>query len=42
MEEEYDEEVEYSEDELFTGNIFQEFEVDEDDEPQSFDSLLKK
>ena len=41
-EEEYDEEVEYSEDELFTGNIFQEFEVDEDEEPQSFDSLLKK
>ena len=40
--EDYDEESSYSEEEIYTGNIFKEFGIEEDDEPNSFDDLTKK
>lgn len=39
-EEDYDENLEYSEEEIYTGNIFKDFE--DEDEFKSFDSTLKK
>ena len=42
--EDYDENISYSEEEIYTGNIFKDFgfKDDEDDEPNSFDDLTKK
>ena len=40
--EDYNEENEYDEETLYTGNIFNEFDVEKDDEPVGFDSLFKK
>ena len=44
QEEDYDENISYSEEEIYTGNIFKDFgfKDDEDDEPNSFDDLTKK
>lgn len=41
-EEDYDENKDYSEDDLFTGNIFEGFEEDDEDEGNSFSSAIKK
>jgi hypothetical protein len=41
-EDEYDEENNYDEESLYTGNIFNEFEVENDESPVGFDSLFKK
>ena len=41
-EDEYDVENEYDDETLYTGNIFNEYEVENDDSPIGFDSLIKK